>query len=333
MVHRIQNKVYCQGNSRLNIDKVPNQAILLDKAQKHSKPWQVQPELPEVQEIKLFSKKRTDALNLSMLSIADGLSMDRLGPKLERSGTSLRAAAISATQLIVQRASLALDISPDEFEPLEPRLREERPILQIADTLVNGAGFCQRLTKNIKGKSPLIVELIDSILNDLSDPMVGSFFESKHREECQRSCYRCIQRYGNRGYHGLLDWRLGLSFLRCLFDPTHRVGLDGDFTKYSELKDWPELAKIAAQDIKRLDPHKRDIISAGPLNLPVVLHNSSGPSSEAFVIVHPFWDVVDMSAELKQTVDSLDSSYSIMFIDTFETNRRLMSAIENVRSK
>ena len=333
MVHRIQNKVYCQGNSKLNIDKVPNQAILLDKAQKYSKLWQVQPELPEVQKVKLFSKKRTDALNLSMLSIADGLSMDRLGPQLERSGTSLRAAAISATQLIVQRASLALDISPDEFEPLEPRLREERPILQIADTLVNGAGFCQRLTKNIEGKPPLVVELIDSMLNDLSDPMVGSFFESKHREECHRSCYRCIQRYGNRGYHGLLDWRLGLSFLRCLFDPTHRVGLDGDFTKYSELKDWPELAKIAAHDIKRLDPYKRDIISVGPLNLPVVLHNSSGPSSEAFVIVHPFWDVVDMSAELKQTVDSLDSSHSIMFIDTFETNRRLMSAIENVRSK
>lgn len=56
-------------------------------------------------------------------------------------------------------------------------------------------------------------------------------------------------------------------------------------------------------------------------------------SSEAFIIVHPFWDVVNMSTELKQTVNSLESNYSIRFIDTFETNRRLMSAIEDVRSK
>lgn len=333
VVQRVQNKVYCQGISKLTINGIPNQAILLDKAQKHPTYWQIQPELPEVQEVKLFSRKRTDALNLSMLSIPNGLSMDRLGSQSERSGTSLRAAAISATQLIVQRASLALDISPDEFEPLEPRLREEKPMLQIADMLVNGAGFCQRLTKNIEERPPLIVELIDSMLNNLSDPMVGGFFESTHREECHRSCYRCIQRYGNRGYHGLLDWRLGLSFLRCLFDRTHRVGLDGDFTNYPELEDWPELAKNAAQDIQRLDPYKSEIVSIGPLNLPVVLHNSSTVSSEAFVIIHPFWDVINMSTELKQTIDSLDSSYSIMFIDTFETNRRLMSAIENVRSQ
>lgn len=333
VVQRIQNKVYCQGNPRLTINGIPNQAILLDKAQKNSTYWQVQPELPEVQEVKLFSRKRTDALNLSMLSISNGLSMDRLGAQSERSGTSLRAAAISATQLIVQRASLALDISPDEFELLEPRLREEKPMLQIADMLVNGAGFCQRLTKNIDGRSPLIVELIDSMLNNLSDLMIGSFFESTHRKECHRSCYRCIQRYGNRGYHGLLDWRLGLSFLRCLFDPTHRVGLNGDFANYPELEDWTELAQNAAQDIQRLDPYKREIISAGPLKLPVVLHSCSTSGSEAFVIVHPFWNVIDMGSELKQTVSSLDSRYTIRFIDTFETNRRLMSAIENVRSK
>ena len=333
IVHRTQNKVYCQGIPKLNIEKVPNQAILLDKAEKNPMYWQVQPELPQIEEVRLFSRKRTDALNLSMLTIGTGLSMDRLGTQLERSGTSLRAAAISATQLIIQRASLALDISPEEFEPLEPRLRDGKPILQIADTLVNGAGFCQKLTKDIEGKTPLIVELIDSMLNDPSDPMVGSFFESKHRDECHRSCYRCIQRYGNRGYHGLLDWRLGLSFLRCLFDPTHRVGLDGDFTKYPELKDWPELAKIAAFDIQRLDPRKRKILTVGQLNLQVILNDSNRDDSEAFVITHPFWDVVNMASKLKQAIDSLDSAYSIRFIDTFETNRRLMSAIEDVRSK
>src|SRR5690606_22690736 len=118
-----------------------------------------------------------------------------------------------------------LDIAPEEFEVLEPRLREGQPYLQIADALVNGAGFSKRLAA--KGiKESLIIELMRSMLDDASDPMTNGFFAQQHREQCARSCYRCIQRFGNRNYHGLLDWRLGLSFMRCLIDPEHRAGLD-----------------------------------------------------------------------------------------------------------
>lgn len=293
--------------------------------------WIEQPDGPAVQKVKLFSRKRTDAISLGMLNIANGLSMDRIGPR-QRSGTNLRAAAISATHLLVQRAAFALDIAPEEFEPLEPRLRDGKPILQIADMLVNGAGFCRRLTET-GNNEPLIVELIYSMLNDVEDPIVASFFDEKHRKECGRSCYRCIQRYGNRGYHGLLDWRLGLSFLRCLFDSEHRVGLDGSFERYPELKDWPELARQAAQDIQRLDPNKRTVVYYGSLQLPVVLHNADSVNPEAFIIVHPFWDIVDnMASEIQETRSLIDQKFSIRFIDTFETSRRLMGAFEYVRS-
>lgn len=267
-----------------------------------------------------------------MLKIADGLSMDRIGSRQERSGTNLRAAAISATHLLVQRAALALDIAPEEFEPLEPRLRDGKPMLQIADTLVNGAGFCRRLTETGRSEA-LILELIKSMLNDLEDPLVSTFFEEVHRKECSRSCYRCIQRYGNRGYHGLLDWRLGLSFLRCLLDPQHRVGLDGNFEHYPELRDWPLLAKQAALDIQRLDPDKRKVMFYGPLELPVVLHNSDSVNPEAFIIVHPFWSVMsDTALEIQETLSVIDKNFSIRFVNTFETNRRLMGALEYVRS-
>lgn len=36
-----------------------------------------------------------------------------------------RAAAISATQILVNKAALALDVSPDEFEALEPDSAQE----------------------------------------------------------------------------------------------------------------------------------------------------------------------------------------------------------------
>ena len=126
---------------------------------------------------------------------------------------------------------------------------------------------------------------------------------------------------------------MGLSFLRCLLDSDHRVGLDGNFESYPELKDWPELAKQAAQDIQRLDPNKRKVVYYGPLQLPVVLHNIDSVNPEAFIIVHPFWNVVDdIASEIQKTLSLIDKQFSIRFIDTFETNRRLMGALEYVRS-
>lgn len=316
-----QHRIYCPKR-RQRIEHLPNQAVLPDVASGFR--WGDMPDAPDLQHVQLFSHKHTDAMSLGMLEIASGLSMDRIGPR-NRSGTNLRAAALSATHLLVQRAALSMDIAPEEFEPLEPRLRKGKPFLQMADTLVNGAGFCRRLAAT-QGDSnePLVVELARSMLNNPNDMLVSSFFDQTHREECGRACYRCLQRYDNRGYHGLLDWRLGLSFLRCLMEPQHRAGLNGDFERSPELRDWPQLAEQAAHDIQRLNPAKREIQMLGPLNLPVVLDNE-----DAFVVVHPFWDVQhSLSEEILKTMEAVNGRLSVKFIDTFEASRRLMSALD-----
>jgi len=243
-----------------------------------------------LQDVRLFSRKRTDAITIAMRSIAPGLSMDRLGPRTIEA-TNLRAAAVSATHMIAQRAAFALDVDPEEFEPLEPRPRDGLPVIQIADTLVNGAGFCRRLAGSKDGE-PLAVRLIRSMLDDPSDPLTGCFFDVEHKYDCGRSCYRCLQRYGNRSFHGLLDWRLGLSFMRCLIDPNHVVGLDGDFSR-RELEDWPALAERAAEDICRLSPASRSVQNMGPYGLPVVIEPNGAGGREAFVIIHPFWSTGD----------------------------------------
>lgn len=49
--------------------------------------------------------------------------------------------------------------------------------------------------------------------------------------------------------------------------------------------------------------------------------------------MHPFWDIVDnMASEIQETRSLIDQKFSIRFIDTFETSRRLMGALEYVRS-
>ena len=262
-----------------------------------------------------------------MANIADGLAFANLTNKQMPSSIGLRAAAISATHLIVQRAALELDISPEEFETLEPRLREGKPVLQIADMLVNGAGFCRRLGEQGNRKQ-LIVELIESMVNSpKNDPLTTKFFDEKHMNECIRSCYQCIQRYGNRGYHGILDWRLGISYLRCILNLEFKVGLDGQFSNIPELADWHTIANQSAEEIKRLDLRKREVVYLDSLKLPVVLHNSRSYDSTAFVMVHPFWDLEKLSPSLQGIKDLVDKKFEVKFINTFESNRRLLSAL------
>ena len=287
------------------------------------------PFLPET--VRLMSRKKTDSLYIAMENVPSRLALGRLGSR-EPYATSVRASAISATQLIVQRAALDLDIGPEEFESLEPRLRDGKPMLQIADVLVNGAGFCRRLASEQKGE-PIITSLIRSLTTQ-QDRLTSAFYLERHPEICARSCYRCIQRYNNRGYHGLLDWRLGVSFLRTLIEPTFLCGLDGKWVDYPELSDWPRLAAEAAEEVRRLDPDRRTVVRAGPLNLSVLLRPHGG-RTEAFILVHPFWRLdreALSSGPLAETMAAINAQ-AVYFVDTFDVVRRPVKAIEYARNR
>jgi hypothetical protein len=116
---------------------------------------------------------------------------------------------------------------------------------QIADALINGSGFCRRLGEIEKASgSPRVIEIIDSILCDTQTWPLQDFLgidpDGDHARQCQTSCYRCIQRYGNRRYHGLLDWRLGLSYLRAMASPTYSCCLDDGDLVLPEISGWRE---------------------------------------------------------------------------------------------
>lgn len=321
LVRKTQTNVYSEN---VKLSQLSNQTI--DTELVHSNYWQSPPEGSEPEQVRLYSKKKTDAISLGMINVASGLDLSKVGTR-ERKHTKIRSAALSATHMLVQRAALEMDIAPEEFEVLEPRLREGRPYLQIADTLVNGAGFSKRLAENDRNE-PLAVELMRSMLDKQDDQMTSTFFAPRHREQCALSCYRCIQRFGNKNYHGLLDWRLGLSFMRCLLDQDHRVGLDGNFHDYKELSDWPELAKVSAQSIQRLNPNTRKVIHVGALNLPVVTDET-----EAYMVVHPFWDISESPSEvINESLAELRSQFDKVYcIDTFEASRRLMNTLDKLR--
>lgn len=273
--------------------------------------------------VRLMARKRTDAIYLTPTIVSDALDIGRVGRDFYH--TSIRASLISATHLLIQRAALELDIAPEEFEALEPRLRNGKPLLQIADFLVNGAGFSNRLEV---GELPLIVQLARSMVySPQHDPLVGSYFAEQHRSTCSQACYECLQRYGNRSYHGLLDWRLGISMLRVFLDGSWRAGLDGDWGGAPETTDWLESAWQFATDIASLSPDRYELASAGQLVLPTI---QSRKGDRRFVIIHPFWA---RSAAMSIVNDGFDGV--TLFIDTFQAARRpqrvLYAALEHAR--
>jgi Lhr-like helicase len=324
--HRVPLPYGMQGAIR---PKLTNQFLISDIASNKIYEKGDQDE-EELKDIRLLSRKTTDALYIGIKALPAGLALNTFSRLAY--GASVRAAAVSATHLIVQRAALEMDIDPDEFEVLEPRRRRGLPLLQIADNLVNGAGFCRRLERIEPSGQRMLTRLIQSMLV-AGDILTGPYFHHSHSSACGQSCYKCLQRYGNRQFHGLLDWRLGLGFLRAMIDATYRSGLDNQWTQFPELADWKQLASRVRDELCHLNMTHRSPKTYGAMQLPGLVDTSSG-SSVHYVLVHPLWktDSSSLSTSPLNTVRTPEGTCPL-FIDTFFASRRPVLALENARNR
>lgn len=285
-----------------------------------------------LQSVWLAAPKTTDALFLAPSSVSRGLRTHMVGAGQQRV-TSVRAAAISAAYILVNRAALELDIDPEEFDVLEPRIYRAAngqtvPLLQIVDHLVNGAGFVERLAAPGSDGRPLISELISSVVRDEGRyPLVELLHEDERRDhpkECDQACYRCLQRYSNQSYHGLLDWRLGLAFLQLLDDPHWKCGLDGEFGSPA-LRDWSALARRYVEELAHFSPVEQRNASK------LVAFKIEGVRAWT-VVVHPLWDTNDLEGEVGKAFDEIEQTTGSVpvFVDTFELARRLVTVRQNL---
>ena len=290
----------------------------------------------QLKQVWLAAAKTTDALFLAPGKLHPGLRHQRVGSKDQGGVTSVRAAAISATYLLVSRAALELDIDPEEFDVIEPRIYSPDgvplPLLQITDHLVNGAGFCERLAQS-SGNKPLIAKIIQSIVSDANQYPLNDFIgdptsTQQHPTTCDQACYLCMHRYGNQMYHGLLDWRLGLSFLATFNDEGFDCGLRGSFTA-PFLSDWKTLAARYAQEMVHRFGGEVDL--SGPL--PAFRIDKKFPNWA--VIVHPLWETLGNPHGL--VAEALDvyrgTTSKIEFVDTFELARRQVTIYEDLKRK
>lgn len=285
----------------------------------------------ENQNFGLVSSKETESLHLELMQFDDRLNLNMIARYGEYMNLPTRAAAISATQILTHKAALYLDVSPDEFETLEPRLHHEKPILQIADALINGSGLCRRLAEPaVVGSQPLIVTLLNEILEDKCVWPMVDFLKKDHPAQCQTACYKCIQRYGNRRYHGLLDWRLGMAYLRAMVIPEFACGLNDDDWSHPEMIGWRDRAFELAEDVAALRPETIKLSKEYPL--PVLTEIQDGKELWCAVVTHPLWKWRE--PERNAWIDSIglaDRRLSLKFIDTFELERRPLRALASLK--
>lgn len=241
---------------------------------------------------------------------------------------AFRAGALSACFLIVNYASRQLlDVDPEEFEILEPRVQSMAdgsivPVLQLADELVNGSGLCNRLGQPGPSGDPIVLEVIRAILMDRNSSPLRDLLAKEHAEECVAACYRCLHRFGNQGYHGLLDWRLGLDVLQLLLRFDYLAGVDGDFSSPG-VEDWRRLAGELAVEAASL--FSTPLKLAGGINLVGI-----GPERWA-AVVHPFWSrdaLYDNNPEL----EVFASKQQVELVTTFDLSRRMGQVLLALRS-
>ncbi len=222
--------------------------------------------------------------------------------------------------MLMHEAASALDVDPDEFEVLAPRVIPNRggallPVLQIADALVNGSGLCDVLASGRYGPPPIV-----QMMQTLSS---APYLSEAHRESCDQACYECLCRFGNQPWHGLLDWRLGLVTLSLLTKPGFSAGLDGDFSAPG-LEDWPDLAGRYAYDVAEVFRGRR--ARCADLELVELRTNVW------MAVIHPFWDWSYLRRERSELAEFIRSGNDVRPATTFDLSRRLASTVERIKS-
>lgn len=259
-----------------------------------------------VERLALASPKTTDVLRIRPAAAAPGLSLDPL-----MSSGAVKAAYYSAAFLLRSLVAELLDTDPEEFDvsnvrQVELPSGEKAGEIVLSDHLANGAGYVAWVFQHW---SEVIARATST--NEPPNTFIGAVTSLAHRQACDSSGYDCLRQYRNMSYHGLLDWRLGMSLLRVLADDSFRAGLDGDFSA-PDVEGWIPFARS-----------RRDAFCATFGCQPREFGELPGftVGASQVLVVHPLWDTYQ-PAGLLADARSHATPAPIRHLDTFNLLRR-----------
>ena len=210
------------------------------------------------------------------------------------------------------------DISPEEIElaaiieePLNDMTLRSTGRIVLADELPNGSGFVKYLHSNID------MFLKKCTNPEKTDKFNYSFINEEYFKRCQTSSYDDLKTYRNLNYHGILDLRLAISFLRILRNPKFLVGIDDKWDNV-ELTDWRQLSLNLAEEFSSsINDGSVDHI----FGIPRIRFTDFN-----VLVVHPFWNSsnghIPVDNILTKAILKTGLPEDIYLIDTFNLARR-----------
>lgn len=258
----------------------------------------------ELEAIAIIAPKTTGVLRIKPVAVPDGLCLDPIAP-----GSAVKAAFYSAAFMVRAVAAQELDIDPEELDisGLRQVELEDKKVgeIVISDRLANGSGFTYWLAEHWE-------DILTSKILNSQNSFAEAIMSPEHRRKCDSSCYDCLQQYRNMNYHGLLDWRLGLSLLRGLASSDFQCGLDGDFST-PDLENWVQTAT------KLRDTFCASFSCSGEQfgTLPGFV-----VGDKRVIIVHPLWNKENPQGLLNEAIATVEKSAQVRYLDTFNLLRR-----------
>lgn len=272
----------------------------------------------EPEELAIAAPKTTGVLRIKPATVPPGLCLDPLA-----FGAAVKAAFYSAAFTVRSVTAENLDIDPEELEVsgLRQVQLEDRRVgeIVISDRLPNGSGFTYWLAQHWQ-------EILLGIVNadPEADTFAGHLISPEHRHNCDSSCYDCLRQYRNMNYHGLLDWRLGISLLRALANPNFSCGLDGNFDS-PDLQYWRENAVSL----------RNNFCASFDYCQPREFGNLPGfaVGDKSVIIVHPLWNIENPQGLLDEAIAiaKVEPSAQVRYLDTFNLLRRPSWCYQSLR--
>jgi len=269
------------------------------------------------EEIVLVAPKTTDVLVARPRVVPVGLNLDFL-----RQASSVKAAYASAAFIMRSIAADEMVIDPEDLDICHLRswqLSTGQPVgeIVIADNHPNGSGFTQWLSENWKRCLSLVVHPAGN------EGFASRMLAPTHVEQCDTTCYACLQNFRNMAYHSILDWRLGVSMLKAMANSNYQCGLDGNFENI-ELLNWLEHAAVQRDQFCNALGAVREQFGTLP---------GFSLNGQRSIIIHSLWDIAEPKGLLKGAVDAAgEDLHNLRFVDPFNLARRPTWVLSHLQS-
>ena len=305
------------------------------KDESHKMMFPLKPDTQNSFEIALGSRKPTEMISLELKECSDVLNLN-IWKTSPTKRSAIRAAFFSAAYLLQRVLADQLDVQPEEIE-ISEKLQNDKPypIIYLSDALPNGAGIVSYLTK--EGR---LAKIIRDIV-EFKTGFMKSLIDENHRNKCRTACQDCLLTYSNRGYHHVLDWRLGLGILRLMIDPNYDFGFtETTRNQYPELNDFDKLT-VAAAKKANVELNEGDWVKQ-------IRIKSYEPGEDDIIInklfYHPLWNITKTIAktsvskgskiELYNTFNLLRSNIVEDSIDsTMNTQQKIETEAKSTQEK